>query len=58
MVAILPIGEVVVGQVRARHDDLVIDGIQLHMVQAPSFVDSLRQDRFLDTGQVRGVEYA
>ena len=40
------------------HDQFIVDAIQLHMLQAPSFVDALRNIPFTPPGKVGSVEHA
>ena len=40
-----------------RHDELIIDAIELHMLMSPTFVDPFWQDSLLDTGEVGRVEH-
>lgn len=57
MIAILTVGEVVVRQVCSGHDYLVINTVKLHVLQAPAFVDSFRDDLLPKTGEIRGVKH-
>lgn len=58
MVSVLTIGEIVCRQIRARHDDLVVYAVQLHMLQAPALIDTLRDVLLSQPGQVGCVVHA
>ena len=58
MVAILPICEIVVRQIRARHNDLVVDSIQLHVLQSPPFIDPLRENGLASSSEVGRMIHA
>lgn len=40
-----------------RNDDFIVNTVQLHMLQAPALVDTLRNPFLLQTGQIGGVEH-
>ena len=58
MISILAVGEVVRTQIRTRHDDFVVDAVELHVLQAPALIDSLRYVFLAEAGQVRRVVHA
>ena len=41
MIPILPIGEVIIREIRSGKYDLVVEPIELHMLEAPPFIDTL-----------------
>lgn len=58
MVAVLAVGEVVFAEVRAAHDDFVVDAVEFHVLEAPAFVDAFGDVFFTDTGEVGCVVHA
>lgn len=58
MIPVLSIREIVRGQVCPGKQDLVIESVELHVLQTPSLVDSLRNVAFSEAGQVRRVIHA
>ncbi|SRR5947207_3722499 len=41
-----------------RENELIIDSIQLHVLQSPTFIDSTRYGSFTYTSQIRSMEHA
>ena len=41
-----------------RENELIVNSIQLHVLQSPTFIDSTRYDSFTHAGQVRSMEHA
>lgn len=58
VVAVLPVGEVIGGEVRAGENDLVIEAVELDMLQSPALVDALGQQALPHARQVRRVVHA
>lgn len=58
MVPVLAVCEVIVAQVRAGDDDLVIDSVQLHVLQSPTLVETLGDDLLPQSAEVRCVIHA
>ena len=58
VVAVLAVCEVVGGEVGAGHNDRVVDAVELHVLQAPTFVEAIWNGAFLETGEVRRVVHA
>ena len=48
VISVLAICEIVIGQVRARENQVVINAVQFHMLKSPAFIDTPRYDRFAD----------
>lgn len=58
VVAVLPVGEVVGGEVRAGENDLVVEAVELDVLQSPALVNALRQQALPHPRQVRRVVHA
>ena len=58
MVSILTVGKVVCTEVRATHDNLVINAIEFHMLQTPAFIDALGNKPLAKAGQIGCVKHA
>lgn len=58
MIPVLTVGEVVIGQVGAGHAEFVVDAIQLHVLEAPAFIDTIWDEFLSETSQVRSVVHA
>lgn len=55
MIPILPVGKIIRRKVCARHYDLVVDAIELHVLQSPSFVETFWHDLLFKALEVGGV---
>ena len=58
VVPILAIREVIIRQIRAGEDQLVVDAVELHMLQAPPLVDSLGYQGLAYSCEIRRVVHA
>lgn len=58
MIPVLSVREVIVAQVRAGDDNLVVDAVQLHVLQSPALVEALGDDLLPEPTEVRCVVHA
>lgn len=55
VVPVLSVCEVVVAQVRAGDDDLVVDAVQLHVLQPPALIEAFGDNLLPEPTEVRRV---
>lgn len=58
MVSILTVGEVVAREIGAGHDDLIVNAVQLHVLEAPAFVDTSGYEFLAQASEVGSVIHA
>lgn len=58
VIAVLAVGEIIIGEICAGEDEFIVGAVELHVLQTPAFVDAPGDQFFPQPGQVRCVVHA